>query len=63
MNGQKKAENDLVYELFHLEMAVMPKSSRILLNLRFFASNTLHSFCNLAVILINFLAKNGLTNP
>ena len=41
----------------------MPKNSRILLNCRFFASNTLHSFCNLAVILINFLAKNGLTNP
>ena len=41
----------------------MPKNSRILLNCRFFASNTLHSFCNLAVILINFLAKNGLTSP
>ena len=41
----------------------MPKNSRILLKPRFFASNTLHSFCNLAVILINFLAKNGFKNP
>ena len=41
----------------------MPKNSRILLNCRFFASNTLHSFCNLAAILINTLAKNGFENP
>ena len=41
----------------------MPQNSRILLKRRFYASNTLHSLCNLAVILINFLAKNGFKNP
>ena len=41
----------------------MPKDARILPNHRFFESNTVHSFCKLAVILINFLAKKGLTNP
>ena len=41
----------------------MPKNSRIWLICRFFAGNTLHSFCNLAVILVNLLEKNGLTNP
>ena len=41
----------------------MPKNSRILLKPRFFANNTLHSFCNLAVILINFFAKNDFENP
>ena len=41
----------------------MPQNSRILLKRRFYASNTLHSLCNLAVILINFLAKNGFENP
>ena len=35
----------------------MPKNSRILLKRRFYASNILHSLCNLAVILIIFLAK------
>ena len=41
----------------------MPKSSRILFNPRFFARNTLYLFCNLAEILINLLAKNGLKTP
>ena len=67
MNGQKKAENDLEYKLFHLEMAwIIFKCLKILefcLIVDFLQATYYINLEILQWFWLMFWQKNGLTNP